>query len=301
MQVDIEPGTYVAAVSGGVDSMVLLEALRDAPNLTVIVAHYDHGIRSDSNEDAVLVEATAKQYGMVFVSEQGRLGRGASEELARRKRYEFLQNVQSQHGARAIITAHHQDDVLETAILNLIRGTGRKGLTSLASTSERIRPFLHVSKQDILVYAKSHGVAWREDSTNQDDSYLRNKIRHNIMSRFNSINRARLLEIIDKQRVVNAQIDESIASIAPLDEREIPKQIIVLTPYDVSRELLASWLRAQSVEFDHKTIHRLTVGVKTLQAGKVVEASGRWVVRVGKATIALEQKVIGGKSSRLSV
>jgi tRNA(Ile)-lysidine synthase len=178
MQVDVKPGKYVVAVSGGVDSMVLLDLLRSLPGVELIVAHFEHGVREDSDEDRKLVEKAAKQYGLAFVCEHGNLGAGISEAAAREARYAFLNRVKAQNDAQAIITAHHEDDLLETAILNILRGTGRKGLSSLGSTEDIIRPLLHVSKKTIRDYATAHGIAWHEDSTNESDVYLRNYIRH---------------------------------------------------------------------------------------------------------------------------
>ena len=84
------------------------------------------------------------------------------------------------HDAAAIITAHHQDDVIETSIFNLLRGTGRKGLTSLRSSNGLIRPLLGVTKNQIQQYAVEHNLTWREDSTNAQLKYSRNKIRHKL-------------------------------------------------------------------------------------------------------------------------
>src|SRR5437764_343012 len=128
-----KPGKYVVAVSGGVDSVALLDMLARSDDLKLVVAHFDHGIRKDSAKDRKFVEDLAKNYDLPFVYEEGHLGSGTSEAVARGARYDFLHRVKKSHGAQAIITAHHQDDVLETAIINLLRGTGRKGLTSLTS------------------------------------------------------------------------------------------------------------------------------------------------------------------------
>src|SRR5438132_889977 len=127
MDIALEPGTYIVAVSGGVDSMVLLDLLRTKPELKLIVAHYDHGMRPNSTADRQLVQAVSKHHGLTFIYDQGKLG-NASEATARRARYDFLHQVREASQARAIITAHHQDDLLETAILNILRGTGRRGL-----------------------------------------------------------------------------------------------------------------------------------------------------------------------------
>src|SRR5690606_5271626 len=106
--IKIRPGKYVVAVSGGVDSMVLLDLLRQKPKLELIVAHFDHGIRPDSAEDRKLVQRVAKHYDLPFVYAEGKLGPKASEALAREARYAFLRRVQAEQGAEAIITAHHQ-------------------------------------------------------------------------------------------------------------------------------------------------------------------------------------------------
>src|SRR5688572_27728765 len=133
MKINVAPGKYIVAVSGGVDSMVLLHLLSQHSQSELIVAHFDHGIRPDSAEDRKLVEKTAKKYGLEFVYREGELGPGASEAEAREARYGFLQIIKVKHNAKAIVTAHHQDDMLETAIINMLRGTGRKGLSSLVS------------------------------------------------------------------------------------------------------------------------------------------------------------------------
>src|SRR5665213_799396 len=138
MNVDLVPGKYVVAVSGGVDSISLLHILQAQPGVRLIVAHFDHGIREDSVEDRRLVQNVAREYRLPFVYDAGNLGVDTSEAAARQARYRFLRRVQQASGARAIVTAHHQDDLLETAILNLLRGTGRKGLTALSNRSDMI-------------------------------------------------------------------------------------------------------------------------------------------------------------------
>src|SRR5262249_18822874 len=153
----------VVAVSGGVDSMTLLDVLAKQPDLRLVVAHFDHGIRADSEQDRQLVQAAAERYGLPFVFDMGHLGPATSEAKARRARYDFLRRVQRSSGARAVVTAHHQDDVLETAMLNLLRGTGRRGLTSLNSRPGLERPLLDTPKWKIKDHALSARLNWRED------------------------------------------------------------------------------------------------------------------------------------------
>src|SRR3989338_6989044 len=108
------------------------------------------------------LKKTAQKYGLPFEVGHGRLGKAASEETARQARYEFLDKVKRKYKADAIITAHHQDDLIETAFLNILRGTGRKGLSSIVNPKIR-RPILNVPKAEILAYAKQHHLKWYED------------------------------------------------------------------------------------------------------------------------------------------
>jgi tRNA(Ile)-lysidine synthase len=193
MKMQVEPGKYVVAVSGGVDSVVLLDLLRMYPGVRVVVAHFDHGIRDDSHLDRAHVQALARRYRVPFVYDKGRLGAGASEADARTARYDFLRKAQAASEADAIVTAHHQDDVLETAIINLLRGTGRKGLSSLTSGEGIIRPLLDVPKSEIIDYAKRHRLQWREDSTNLSTDILRNRVRHELLPNWSAHDKHRLL------------------------------------------------------------------------------------------------------------
>jgi tRNA(Ile)-lysidine synthase len=171
MRVELEkPGTYVIAVSGGVDSMALLDLLVESitEKQKLVVAHVDHGMRPDSAEDRKLVEKTAKALNLDFEYLEARLGPNASEETAREVRYKFLYHIKDKYKAEAIITAHHEDDLIETAIINLIRGTSRKGMSSLSSREGIIRPLLTYPKAELIKYAKSSKLVWREDSTNSD-------------------------------------------------------------------------------------------------------------------------------------
>ncbi|MBC7868648.1 tRNA lysidine(34) synthetase TilS [Candidatus Saccharibacteria bacterium] len=206
------PGRYVLAVSGGVDSVALLDMVARQAELSktgqyqLIVAHFDHGIRADSAGDAVFVAELAKKYGLLFESQREELGVLASEELARTRRYKFLRAVAQQHTA-SLVTAHHADDSIETIAINLVRGTGWRGLAVL--DSDIIRPLLDLSKQDILAYASTYQLAWREDSTNDSDAYLRNRIRHQ-MGELTTDSSQQLLSLRVQQITLKHQIDEEV-------------------------------------------------------------------------------------------
>lgn len=292
-KIAVAPGKYIVAVSGGVDSMVLLHLLSKLPDLELIVAHFDHGIRSDSAEDCKLVEKTAKTYGLPFVHREGELGPGASEAEAREARYGFLQVMKVKHNAIAIITAHHQDDMLETAIINMLRGTGRKGLSSLISTDELVRPLLEWTKQDIREYAETNQLMWREDSTNADERYLRNYVRRNILTRFTDTARGDLLERVQSAGKVNKEIDELLdedLKKQPADN-ELNRTWYLQLPYTVASEMMAAWLRRNGIaHFDRTLIEQLVVAAKTARPGKLADVDAEHQLEFSKDKIKLESR-----------
>ena len=281
------------AVSGGVDSMVLLDLLRQKRRLDLVVAHFEHGIRADSDNDRKLVQRIAKHYGVPFVYARGNLGRNASEAMAREARYEFLEKVRVEQGARAVLTAHHQDDMLETAVMNLLRGTGRKGLSSLRSREHLIRPMLDWTKKDVRTYADEHDLVWSEDSTNDDDRYMRNYVRHNILTRFTTDGRESLLRRIKRAGRINEEIDELLDK--DLEQQpakdELSRTWYLQLPYAVASEMMAAWLRRNGIhQFDRRTIDRLVVAAKTARPGKLADINSNLALQFTKNRIKLTNR-----------
>lgn len=195
---------YIVAVSGGVDSVVLLHMMFQINPKSIVVAHFDHGIRPDSAEDAEFVRQLAKKYNLPFELKREELGSQASEAFARERRYEFLNNLARHYNAR-IVTAHHLDDIVETIALNFTRGTGWRGLASMGS--QVVRPLIDIEKSRLISYAKANGIEWREDSTNQTDKYLRNRIRHK-SSKLPTDTKRQLRALHATQHQLRKQIDE---------------------------------------------------------------------------------------------
>jgi len=294
-----KPGAYVVAVSGGVDSMALLHILREESRRgggwKLVVAHLDHGIRPDSADDRRLVQAAAKQYGLPFVYHESRLGPGASEAAARTARYGFLGSVREASQAGAIITAHHQDDVLETAVINILRGSGRKGLTALSDRPGLARPLLGVPKRDIVAYAHGQGLQWLEDSTNLDETYLRNYVRHRLLPRFDDAGRARFRQILDDLGRTNRELDTLLVNQLHLQPAAgtLDRQWFNHLPHAVAREVMAAWLRAHDAAgFDAKTLERLVVSAKTAADGKTfpVQAGLNMIIRPGHLALAVPER-----------
>ena len=174
----------VAAVSGGGDSVALLEALRETYKGQIIVAHLEHGIRGKSSvSDAEFVEDLSRKMNLesvvrsVDVPRRRRRGE-STEEAARRIRYGFLEEVRAAFGAAWIAVGHNSDDVVETMLLNLLRGTGVTGLCGLLGRRGAIvRPLIHCSRLDLRDFLSERGLHWQEDETNLDTQYLRNRLR----------------------------------------------------------------------------------------------------------------------------
>lgn len=270
MEVNIEPGKYILAVSGGVDSVVLFDLLIRKPEIELVVAHFNHGIRDESDEDEVFVTVSAKRRNILCEVGHGKLGPTASEETARTARYNFLNQVKDKHEALGIITAHHQDDLIETAFINLLRGTGPKGLISMLTNSEIVRPMLQIPKNQILKYAKDNQLVWVEDKTNQDTKYLRNNIRAIMKKKLSDATRAEVLEYIEQMK---NNYDESnilvkgIEGYLFMDESTLKRSSFIFLPHDVANEVVARWLRKFDISSDRPTIDRLSVAIKTAKAG----------------------------------
>lgn len=281
--------TYIIAVSGGVDSMVLLHKLSHIkpPNIVYIVAHINHGIREESDDDEQFVRRFAASYGHEFVSTQLHLNEKASEESARDGRYAFLYTQMKIHKAEGIITAHHQDDIIETMILNLLRGTGYRGLVGF-TRANIIRPFVNMTKVEILNYASKHQLEWREDKTNIDTKYLRNYVRLHMMSKVKDTDE--WLEIRRKVAESTREIDDLLKKmlVQTLEKGQLVRSLFVILPYIVQKELVAYWFRLSGVRFDRRTVEQATRACKVYAPGKTFVINDTAALECRKTTIVLK-------------
>lgn len=182
-------------VSGGVDSMVLMSLCVNS-GYTVGVAHCNFSLRgAESDEDEILVQEHARKYGIECynrrfdtVGEMERTGE-SMEMAARRLRYTWFAELCEEHGYTVIAVAHHIDDSIETFFINLLRGTGLRGLTGIHQQVGRVvRPLMFATRKEIVEYALHKHIPYREDSSNKTTKYLRNKIRLGLTPRIREIN-----------------------------------------------------------------------------------------------------------------
>jgi len=203
--------TLVVAVSGGVDSVVLLHALRQhLPKAKLIVAHVNYHLREESDGDAAFVQALAKKYEATFESiDWLDIPEKAIESQARTLRYNFFKQLTRKYQTQTVVVAHHGDDQAETVLLKLIRGGKLSQLTGMHVYNQQVvRPFLSITKQEIISYAQQYQLSWREDFTNSDTSYTpRNYLRHEILPAFKKINPEAVAHINDFAQQLQRQND----------------------------------------------------------------------------------------------
>lgn len=301
MKISLTKDVYVVAVSGGVDSVVLLDLVRQINGAALIVAHVDHGIRgAESQKDAEFVHSLAEKYGLSYESIELHLGPSASEAEARKKRYQFLESVREKHQAAAILTAHHQDDVIETAIINLLRGTHNRGLSALKNQPTIRRPLLDFSKQEILVYANEHKLNWCEDHTNQDTTYLRNFVRHTIVEPMSSAQRQKWLDIITQSNDINVEIEMNLLDLSGEHYRPdkntvyIERAWYIMLPSALRKEILARAIRQSSGEGKYSTpqLTYLDLLARTAQKGSHHPIGARAELQIQDAKVLVKAKTL---------
>ena len=229
--------TVVVAVSGGADSVALLHLLRSLEEcpLSLVVAHFNHLLRGEESDgDEAFVAALAEMHGLPYAVRRFDVkefagAQGLSlEEAGRVCRYRFFSDVAEQHGAATVALAHHADDQAETVLMRLLRGSGATGLcgmTAKTGDGRYVRPLLEVSRIQIEAYLAEHGLAYRTDSSNNDKSFLRNRIRHELipyLETYNPAVRERLAATADALAADEAVLEslagnlfENVADVQP--------------------------------------------------------------------------------------
>ncbi|RDK87004.1 tRNA lysidine(34) synthetase TilS [Marinirhabdus gelatinilytica] len=199
------------ACSGGLDSVVLTQLLFKL-KYNIAIAHCNFSLRGkESDEDALFTENLAESLQIPFHSEifdtetYAKDHKLSTQMAARQLRYSWFDEVIQNFGYDYILTAHHANDDLETFFLNLTRGTGLRGLTGIPSKNEKVvRPLLHFSREEILAYAKSQNLYWREDSSNAKTDYLRNKLRLEVLPKLKETSKDILQHVQKTQKNLQA-------------------------------------------------------------------------------------------------
>ena len=188
--------SYLLAVSGGVDSVVLCELSKQA-GISFAIAHCNFGLRGEESErDEVFVCNVAEQYGVAFFVKKFDTALFASQqklsiqEAARKLRYEWFEDVRKDQGFACTLLAHHANDNIETMLMNFFRGTGLEGLTGMPVEKQDehcLRPMLQLRRSEIEAFAKENDLTWVEDSSNESNKYTRNFFRNEIIPQLQNV------------------------------------------------------------------------------------------------------------------
>ncbi len=274
---NISDGAILVAVSGGADSIALLNVLFRSLNPArhpLVVAHFHHGIRgAEADGDAESVSTMAKSLGLRFLSDHADIPSiakqtGESEEMAaRRLRHEFLQKAARSEGCVAIATGHTADDQIETLFLRLARGTslrGAGGIRQLAGAPDAIpliRPLLHLRHTEICDWLVAESIPWREDSTNANHDIQRNRIRQRVVTAFEEAMGAQavtstlrsmsvfrddndLLDALAAERLLACKTPEGALRVAPLSSLPLP----------LFRRTISTWLFEAGLDPERVTL-----------------------------------------------
>lgn len=267
---------YLVGVSGGRDSVALLDWLLQTGVKKVVVCHLNHGLRGiDSGQDAAFVRRLAERHELpvevekVLVKKLVAREGGSVEAVARQQRYEFFAKCGRKHRIPRVVLGHHQDDQAETVLFNLLRGSA--GLRGMNSVSERrimgyqltlLRPMLGVSRVEIDEYVRVRGLSYREDQTNQLGVATRNRLRHEVLPLLSEVMERDVKVSLVRAAAQQGDIDEALAGILHSLELLDPQERLYLPKLQrvspaIQRQALYQYLKQQKVmDIDRAMLER---------------------------------------------
>ncbi len=284
--------TVLAGVSGGADSMLLLNLLleiKDDYELIIEVAHVEHGIRGEaSKKDAEFVKAFCDDKSVPFhlleidaVNEAKAQGMSV-EEYSRKRRYEFFGSIECDK----IATAHNLSDNIETVLFRLARGTGLKGACGIPPVRGKIiRPLIRIPSEEIREYCAENGIAYRDDETNFSDDYSRNFIRHKIVEPFKELNSnfeenfgAFIDDVNEDYSYIDSACDRAYDEAE--DSGALDTSKLTLLPPSVAKRTLIRYFAEKGEPLDRKHLDGVYLLIN--KAGKLQLSENRYAVMSGK-------------------
>ena len=288
------------AVSGGVDSMVLLHVLRSL-GYSCSVAHVDHGLRGiESTGDRDFIEEYCSKHNVPFrsveVDVRSRLeeGIGSVQMAARELRYAWFEALHAEE-PMPVALGHHQDDATETLFINLLRGTGLHGWASIPPISGFfVRPLLGVNRAAILAYATQHQIPFREDSSNTDPKYLRNRIRHELLPMLEDLRPGALRAIgrsVVALRELQSAADRSLIGelSGSVPEPNAPFCLLFDRIEELPSARVALDLILRPLGFHPSTIERIGSAITERSTGAVFR-TGNWFLCIDRSGIIVERE-----------
>jgi tRNA(Ile)-lysidine synthase len=315
----VQTPAVVLAVSGGIDSMVLLDAAVESlkggkfrsndrksvghPSAeastvsehllpTLIVATFDHGTGPAATEAAALVLTRAQELGLLCVQGQAKHP-GKTEAEWRQARWTFLRGVAREHNA-TIATAHTQSDQIETVFMRALRDAGPRGLAALYAPSDILRPLLYLPREIIAGYAKIRGITYVTDPSNFNTRYLRNRVRHQILPRIRAVRPSferELLDIATRAAHWRTQMDQIAANFTVMidgnNSAYIPRAQFAGYSEDALRALWPALAARANIVMDWRGTHRLATFTIEGDPGQSIQLSGGIHVHLRRDTFIL--------------
>jgi len=306
----LPPGRAIVAVSGGPDSVALLDLLvrsRDAHGLELVVAHLDHGIHPDSAGVAEQVGALAESYRLPVHIGRLALGAAAGETEARAARYAWLETLRSRLDARVIFTAHHADDQVETVLMRVLGGSGPAGLAGMAPVrGEVIRPLLSFPRADLLRHLEETGLQSWQDPANADPRHLRSWLRHQVLP----LLRHRLPDVDSRLQRISSQAgrdraawDSVLDALPDLDFAAESDGISVaatsLGGYDspLAQAVILAAARRAGCQLGPSRVGRVLTLVRSGESGSRVPLGGGWSAELSFGRLRIGRNVLPSKRS----
>jgi tRNA(Ile)-lysidine synthase len=310
----LPPGPALVAVSGGPDSVALLDLLvrsRDIHGLDLVIAHVDHGIHPDSSQVAERVQALGTTYGLPVHVGRLSLGPGAGETRAREERYAWLETLRVRIGAAIIFTAHHAGDQVETVLMRALAGSGPAGLAGMASVrGHLVRPLLLFSREQLARHSEESGLTAWEDPANSDTRHLRSWIRTGVLpalrQRLPHID-ASLLRLSRQASRDRAAWDAVLEALPELDLRVEDEAISVAAPsvgrYDsaLAQAVVLAVARRAGCQLGPARVDRVLGLLKSGTSGARAPLGGDWTAELSFGRLRIGRDVQASGQGELAL
>lgn len=296
-----DSGTFVIGVSGGVDSMYVLDCLvKRFGSERFVVAHVHHGFRSESDEEYDFVKGVCEGYGVAFegvrldMPENMKWSRDGLQEASRKYRYAFYKEVWDKYGADGLILGHHGDDLVETMLMKQMSGAfGRSGIGMVGRREDDtfgmvIRPLIRMSKEEVYIEAEKSVIVWREDPSNEGNSYMRNRIRNSIlpvMKKEKTNVHLNYVRYAEEKREEEEYFYRIVATFLDVHSVEVNGMLkvdtsafLALDPVIKKRVVLAITDRYEECVFSRNMVDALSDVVVSNRSGDVVYVAGSMFV-----------------------
>ncbi len=216
---------FVVGVSGGADSMTLLHLLINYiknSNCHIVCVHIHHNLREESDSEQLFVKKYCEENNILFETTKFTYEEKFTEKVGREKRYHFFEEILKKYHSKYLFTAHHGDDLIETILMRLLRGSSLKGTCGIEKKSNRefytiLRPLLYLNKEDIYQYVSKNDIPYVEDMSNQDSSYTRNRYRKELLPFFKNENLNAHLKFLE----YSEDLSETLDYIQQISQKEL--------------------------------------------------------------------------------